>query len=205
MDLTVTGIEEYTKSKYKIYLNDEFAFVLYKGELRRYGVEVGMLFTDDLRNEIIGTVLTKRAKLRAMHLLEKIDRTEADVRRKLRENLYPQAVIDEAIAYVKHYHYIDDERYADHYIRYKQTTSSRNEIKKKLMEKGISKDVIDAKLEEADDSDTELVKRLISKRCSAPEHLDYQERNKLFAYLYRKGFSPETIEKGFREIASRES
>ncbi|HKM21510.1 MAG TPA: regulatory protein RecX [Lachnospiraceae bacterium] len=204
MELTVTKIEEYTKSKYKIYLNDEFAFVLYKGELRRYGIEEGMVFTDELRGEIIGTLLVKRAKLRAMHLLEKIDRTEADVRRKLKENLYPKEVIDEAITYVKNYHYIDDERYAENYIRYKQASSSRNEIKRKLMEKGISKEVIATKLEETNDSDTELVKKLILKRCSEPANLNYQEKNKLFAYLYRKGFSSEAIETGFREIIEQD-
>lgn len=202
MDIYVTDIKEYLKNKYKIYLNDEFAFVLYKGELRRYGIEKGMHFTDALKQEILGTLLVKRAKLRAMHLLEKIDRTEADVRRKLRENLYPESVIDEAIAYVKSYHYIDDERYAENYIRYKQATSSNNEIKRKLMEKGIHSDIIAEKLEHSADNEVELVKKLIMKRCSAPDKLDYQEKNKLYAYLYRKGFSPDAIDSGFREICT---
>ena len=36
--MTVTKIEPVTKSKYKIYLDGQFAFVLYKGELSRYHI-----------------------------------------------------------------------------------------------------------------------------------------------------------------------
>jgi len=38
--MVVTAIEEYTKGKFKIYLDEEFAFVLYKGELRRFKMEI---------------------------------------------------------------------------------------------------------------------------------------------------------------------
>ena len=37
--MIVTGIEEQTKTKFKVYLDGTFAFVLYKGELKRFGRE----------------------------------------------------------------------------------------------------------------------------------------------------------------------
>ena len=37
--MTVTRIEELSRSRCKIYLEDSFAFVLYKGELRSYGLK----------------------------------------------------------------------------------------------------------------------------------------------------------------------
>ncbi len=199
MESVITAIEEYNKSKYKIYINDEFAFVLYKGELRRYGIKKDMIFTAELRQELIGNVLTKRAKLRAMHLLEKNDRTEADVRRKLRDNLYPQEAIEEAIAYVKSYHYIDDARYTANYIRYKSATSGRSEIKRTLLQRGISKDVIEAQLSESEFDETDLIMKLMQKRCKEPKHVEYAEKQKVFAYLYRKGFSMEKIEKAWEQ------
>jgi len=200
MQLIVTKIEEYIKNKYKIYLNDEFAFVIYKGELRRYAIEVGVVFTEELRYEIIEVVLAKRAKLRAMHLLEKIDRTEADVRRKLKANLYPQAVINVAVEYVKSYHYIDDERYVKNYIRYKEMSMSKHEIGRKLLEKGIQKDIISQQLNLVEDRDVDLICKLIQKRCKQVEDLSCLEKNKLYAYLYRKGFALDNIEKAFHSI-----
>ena len=36
--MIVTEIEPYTRTKFKVYLDGKFAFVLYKGELSRYGI-----------------------------------------------------------------------------------------------------------------------------------------------------------------------
>lgn len=204
MESVITAIEEYNKNKYRVFINDEFAFVLYKGELRRYGIKKDMIFTAELRQEIIGTVLTKRAKLRAMHLLEKNDRTEADVRRKLKDNLYPQETIDEAVAYVKSYHYIDDARYAANYIRYKSASSGRNEIRQILLQRGINKDIIEEQLEASAFDESELIIRLMHKRCKEPEQADYGEKQKLFAYLYRKGFTYDIIEKAWEQYSFEE-
>ena len=54
--------------------------------------------------------ILRRAKLRAIHLLEYRDRTEKDMRRKLQQGDYPPEVIDKTIEYLKSYGYIDDKR-----------------------------------------------------------------------------------------------
>ena len=36
--MTVTKIEPVTKTRYKVYVDGQFAFVLYKGELSRYHI-----------------------------------------------------------------------------------------------------------------------------------------------------------------------
>lgn len=202
--MTVTKIEEYTKSKYKIYLNDAFAFVLYKGELRQYKIKEGEVLSDEIYQEILKTVLTKRAKLRTMHLLQSVDRTEADVRRKLKEGLYPESVIDSAVAYVKSYHYIDDARYAGNYIDYRLGSMSRSELKQKLLQKGIDREIVEEQLEKrmeaGDAQEKELLKRLMLKKMKGLKSLDYQEKTRLFSYLYRKGFSLGDMERIYQEL-----
>ena len=37
--MTVNRIEEVSSSKVKVYIDEEFAFALYKGELRKYGIK----------------------------------------------------------------------------------------------------------------------------------------------------------------------
>ena len=39
--MTVTRIEELSKSRSKVYIDEQFAFVLYKGELRLYHLREG--------------------------------------------------------------------------------------------------------------------------------------------------------------------
>lgn len=202
--MTITKIEEHIKNKYKIYLNDAFAFILYKGEVRQFKIKEGEILAEETYREIVDTVLTKRAKLRTMHLLETIDRTEADVRRKLREGLYPPEVVDEAIAYVKSYHYIDDTRYAQNYIAYRMGSMSRSTIKQKLLQKGVDQELIERQLaeygDEGGEAEKELIRRLVLKKCKQLPVPDYQEKNKLFAYLYRKGFAISDIESVYREF-----
>ena len=68
--MIVTGIEEQTKTKFKVYLDGTFAFVLYKGELKRFGIKQGENLAQENYEKIQNEVLLKRAKKRAMHLLE---------------------------------------------------------------------------------------------------------------------------------------
>ncbi len=209
--MTVTGIEPYPKGKGRVsvYLNDEFAFVLYKGELSQYDLDIGKNVNDELYDRIMSETLYPRAKKRAMSLLKTMDRTEADVRRKLSEGGYPSDAVDVAVDYLKSYHYIDDSRYAAEYIRFKSSSMSRKQIIAKLTEKGVPKAVIlesyDAFEEEngesANSSERELVEKLIKKRHpNGVGDIDYNSKQKLFAYLYGKGFSISLIEEVYSSL-----
>lgn len=200
---TVTAIEPYPKGKgYAVYINDEFAFVLYKGELSKYHLSAGDDI-DDEQYERISAALTLRAKKRGMNLLKTTDRTEADVRRRLSDGRYPAEAVDAAIEYLRSYHYLDDMRYSCEFIRFKSSRFGRKMITAKLAEKGVSKSVIEAAFAKYDEEsastveqrEEELISSLINKRY--PEgisELDYAGRQKLYAFLYRKGFSPSAID-----------
>ena len=85
----VTKLTPVTKAKYKVYLDEEFAFVLYKGELSLYGIQEGKELSQDVVERIKKEVLVKRAKLRALHILERADRTEAELAAKLKQDIMP--------------------------------------------------------------------------------------------------------------------
>lgn len=202
--MTVTDIKEYKAGKYEVYLNDEFAFILYKSELKQFNIVKNEELSDLSYEEIMTVVLPKRAKKRALNLLIKNDFTEKKLRDKLAENKYPELCINEAIDYVKSYHYIDDSRYAHSFIVSKASSSSKSVIRNKLIEKGISKDIIDRELMEYYENDPlnagaeeALIEQLIIKKCKGVYDIDYTERQKLFSYLYRKGFSLDKVEKCF--------
>ena len=134
----VTKLTPVTKAKYKVYLDDEFAFVLYKGELSLYGIQEGKELSQDVVERIKKEVLVKRAKLRAMHILERADRTEAELASKLKQDLYPDEIIASAMQYVKSFGYIGDSNYARRFVESKQRTKSKREITMLLQQKGIA-------------------------------------------------------------------
>ncbi len=202
--MIITDITELSKSKYKIFIDNEFAFVLYKGELRQYGIKKDEEIKKDIYDEIVSKVIPKRAKLRAMHLLEKRPYTERDMRNKLKEGLYDQDSIDEAIDYLKSFGYIDDHAYASQYIdTYTQNRSARR-LEQDLMKKGINKDVISEvlaiKRDEGELGDEEsMIRSLLEKRGFDPENSDSKTIAKNVRFLYQKGFSPETIARVMRQ------
>ena len=63
--MIVTKIEPCTKTKFKIYIDETFKFVLYKGEVSRFGIRIGEEIPPETEEKIRTEVLLKRAKLRA--------------------------------------------------------------------------------------------------------------------------------------------
>ena len=61
----VTSIVDVNKQRRRVFVNYEPAFVLYNSEIRKYQIKVDSVIMSDIYNEII-TILTKRAKIRAM-------------------------------------------------------------------------------------------------------------------------------------------
>jgi regulatory protein len=138
-------------------------------------------------------IALKQAKKRAMAILQRLDKTEEEMRSKLKQAGYEEAAIDGAVEYVKSYHYIDDERYAHDYINYKKKVKSIRQISVELGRKGISKELINQVLEEENCNDQVALVRAIRKKTQDIDSLSKEEKQKLAASLYRKGFRQDDI------------
>lgn len=193
--MKVTNIEPYSKTKYKIFIDGKFAFVLYKGELSRFNIREDGQISDETVSKIYSDVLLRRAKLRAMHLLKDMDRTEKVLREKLRLGMYPREIEDRAVEYVKAFGYLNDERYAENYVRSRQRVKSRKEIQYELFRKGLSSEAIEKAFAECSEDGGEeyAVRKLLEKKRFDPGHADEREMQKIYGYLGRKGFSYETV------------
>lgn len=198
--MLVTALEEYTKGRYKIYLDEQFAFVLYKGELRRFKIKLDSELTDSDYEEIINDIILKRAKRRTLYLLKDMDRTEQQVRNKLKEGFYPEEMIDKAIEYAKGYNYINDDNYARRYIAYKSSSKSRMAIVSDLRNKGISKELVDSIYDENEMNDDEAIIKLIKKKRVDVNEADKDQLRKIYMYLSRKGFRYEDIDSAFESM-----
>ncbi len=198
--MKVTQIVELSKSRSKVYIEQEFAFVLYKGELRLYHIQEGEEIDRKDYQTIMEEVLPKRAKLRAMNLLKSKDYTTEQLRRKLVQGHYSEKIIQQALDYVASFHYIDDLRYAVSFITYHESTRSRRRIEQDLMGKGIASDIITKAWAEWEQQggvldEGAMITKLLEKKHYDPQNTDDKERQKLFAFLLRKGFSGEQVRK----------
>lgn len=195
-EMEILEIVDLDKRKVKISLDTGLEFCLYKKEAGFFSLQEGSDLSLPLWMEIRNTVLLKRAKKRAAYLLERMDRTEAQVAAKLKENLYPEDVIEETVRYLVDNRYIDDSRYACSYIRCCQARKSKYQIHTALIGKGIPSEVIQDALEEAyDANEDELIQSILTKQKFSPETSGYKEKAKLYQQLARRGFPCEKIRK----------
>ncbi len=137
----------------------------------------------------------KEAKLKALNLLNFADRTESQLRKKLKEKSYSDEVIEQTIDYVKSYGYINDVGYSERYILNKQRSKSRREIYLLLCQKGVSKADIDSAMENCYEADGEAqaICRLCEKRHFVAEEATDSEKKKMYNYLLRKGFRNDDV------------
>lgn len=194
--MTVTQIEAVAggKTKYRVFLDGQPAFVLYKGELSRYHIREGAVLEETVLAQI-EEVIRKRARLRAMHLLNAMERTESQLRTKLEEGDYPKEAVQDALDYVKSFGYVNDEDYARRFAENRKKSKSRREIQSLLLQKGLSREEVESALEEVYGQEDALdaIRRLAKKRHYDPATATSKEKQKLCAYLTRKGFRYEDI------------
>ena len=198
--MIVNQIENLTKGRYKIYIDEEFAFVLYKGELNLYNIKTDNELKQEHYQEIMEQVLPRRAKIRCMNLLKDKDYTEYQLRKKLREGYYPVLAVENAVEYLKSYGYINDVRYTRRYIEYHISNKSIKRIEADLLNRGIDKHLIyttmdQMKQEGMKSNENQLICEYMRKKNYCSNTASFQEKQKMFAFLYRKGFSGDEIGK----------
>lgn len=198
--MIVTQISLISKSRYRVYLDGQFAFVLYKGELRQFQIKENQELSEEVYRHIMTQILPKRAKLRSMNLLQSKDYTRKQLEDKLEQGEYPAECIKEAIDYVESYGYIDDGRYARDFIEYNLQNKSQKRIETDLMRKGIAKDVIRKAFDELEDLGVEqdeltMIYELLNKKKYCANTATRQEQQRMCGFLYRKGFHSDAISK----------
>ena len=197
--MIITDIVPLDKKRSRIYIDFEFAFVLYKGEFKEYNISLNSEISRASYEAILTKLLPKRAKLRGLALLTKKPYTEKQLRDKYDEGEYPDSVIDEAIEYLKGFGYIDDVKYCLEFFETYKETRSLARMKNDLRGKGVSgKDIEKAyrSFEESEDSgidEESQIRRILTKKRFNPDEADYTERQKMIASLMRKGYSYDAI------------
>ncbi|MCD7737288.1 MAG: recombination regulator RecX [Lachnospiraceae bacterium] len=197
----VSEIRKLTGGRYLVSLESGLRFPLYGKELSECALSEDAVIEEEVFAYIMEELLPKRARLRAMHLLEKMDRTEYQLRQKLELSAYPDEIIDDAVRYVKEYHYIDDLRYARNYLQSRASSKSIRQMEQELYTKGISKDVARQALSEAELPDEEAqIRALLEKKHYDPAETDLKIQQKMYAYLIRKGYDRAAITRVLRQV-----
>ena len=96
----------------------------------------------------------QQARRKALRLLEHMDRTERGLADRLKQAGFSEKATEDAVSYVRELGYINDERYAFHYIMYRIHNKSRQKIFQELQQKGVDRQTIQSAWEEAEELET---------------------------------------------------
>jgi len=135
----------------------------------------------------------KAARDKALYYLQFSSKTESELRKKLAEQGFPPASVDNAVAFLKSYRYLDDEDYTRRYLEKNGRKKSKKQIVYELRQKGIEEDVFERVFEEMPVDEETQISALLAKKKYPGESASREEKQKISAYLARKGFSYDAI------------
>lgn len=195
----ICSIEQNGK-QYEIYGENGYLFSLYGRELKKYHIEADCELADVLIDEICQSVIYKRARERALYLLERRPYSVSELRDKLTRNRYPEQIVEQVIAFLEKYGYLDDAEYARMYMNTYISKRSFKQMSFELLRKGVSKDMIDACIEELDVTEQDGFTRQFLRYTKGKDLRDYTVRQKVFRYFYSKGYAASMIEEAVNHL-----
>ena len=144
-------------------------------------------------------VLDKMAKYCAYQ-----ERCVKDVAEKLKFFDISEKDREEILRYLTDNRFVDDERFARAFVRGKinQSGWGLNKIRFHLMQKGISKELIDEALQAFDEEvyRQRLIEVLTTKAKTVKAANDFEKKRKLAAYAIQKGFEAPLVWEVIKEV-----
>lgn len=128
----------------------------------------------------------------ALRLLSKRDRTEAELKEKLRKKGFSEKIIDETVTYLKQKGFIDDSKFILRAIQIAEDKFfGKMGLKNYLMRKGIDKELLQS-LPELDE--LSIARKLLErKKHLIKDTLNEKKKAKIAGFLLRRGFSWDTV------------
>lgn len=179
---------------YLIYLSDEETLALKESVFVRHNLYNGK----DLDEEDVAAIAFDSARQEGIDLaLKKLTnrKTEQEIRELLIDAKLSEQVIDEVVAYLSEYGFLDDEAYALLFSRDKRNINGYGPVKitYALRRKGIDDEYIARALEEyTSDSEKELIQSIVEKKYLRGDELN-KSWEKIVRFLLSRGFHYDAV------------
>ena len=193
----ITSITKQKKGeRVNIFIDDEFYCGLDCLTLLKYSLKEGMEIDPEALSCIQTESERQSATDKAFAYATKYFKPERKIREYLKEKGYVKELINEIVAKLKDYGYVDDEKYATTYVSINAERKGVNKIKMDLLNAGIPQRIVALALEELDGQYGACLK-YAKRYASCHQPLD---KNKLMRHLYSKGFAFEDIKRACNNL-----
>jgi regulatory protein len=185
------------RGRLAVFVDGEQVLDLPRAIVEQLGLRPGQSLLPETQAEIRQAAALQEAKQAAVKTLGRRARTRSDLQRRLLARGLPQEAVAETLDWLTDRGYLDDEQYAhERWQALSQRTLGAQAIFYKLVQEGVPRPVAE-QIRAAQDTvlhETEQVRALARQRNESLSKLPWpQRRQRLYAYLARRGFDGEAI------------
>lgn len=196
----ILNIEKYKGNTYCVEIEGEDNIYLHSSIISEFHLKSEMIIPQSALEEIIFQNDFRKAKERALYLLDYRDHSYKELYDKLRRNYSPdicEAVMEKMIEIGV----IDDRKYAERYARYlfEVKRAGKYKARAEMLKKGIDKEIVDEFLEEYEEDTQERLKELVEKKY-ARYLTDEKGVQKVFNALVRYGYNYSDVREVIKEF-----
>ncbi|MDK2787712.1 MAG: regulatory protein [Epulopiscium sp.] len=199
MKITKIEKQKNNQDRWSVFIDGEFAFGVTTEEVFVFKLTVGKEISEIELEKMIKEKDYSKAKDVALKFLSYRARSEKELRDKLISKEFDPVTIDRVIEFLKRYDYVNDEKFAKSYVR--ERIRLKFEGRKKLIydlkQKGIKQEIIDHVLNNTDINEIDHALKLLEKKVPDKTELGLKEKQRIYQFLLRKGFSYDIIQKAF--------
>ena len=197
--ITALEVQKRNKKRVSVFIDEEYAFSLSLDQAAL--LHKGQTLSDEEVARMINDAAISAATDTAARFLAVRPRSAQEVRQNLARKKIPEPVIDAALEKLSAFGYIDDRAFADLWVRDRDTykPSSPRALRYELRRKGISDAIIDDVIADLEPDDAAY--RAAEAQLRRYRGLERREfRNKMSAFLQRRGFSFEVVRTTLRRL-----
>lgn len=203
--MKITSIErQKKKGRYNLFLDGGFAFGIYEDTLVKFSLRKNDDLSEKRINEIRDYDEFNYGKKVAYDFLYYRQRSEKELKTKLKQKNISQKNSDKVIEFFISHKFLDDEEFARSFVANEllKKPSGKRMLYRKLLQKGINKEVIERILESSYPEESSGAEKLLKKYAARLKDKPLPLRKqKAYNYLISRGFdfdtAKETVDKLF--------
>jgi regulatory protein len=197
---TITAITNQKRNaeRVNIFLDGRYAFSMTLTAAAN--LTVGQTLTEQQQTNLEREAELSKAVEKAVRFVSYRPRSETELRQHLRRKQLDDALIEEVIARLRRYNYLNDDEFAAYWVEQRESFKPRSPmaLRQELRQKGVDSETIDRAVDDVDELDA--ARRAAEKRLNQLARLPYDQfRAKLGGYLQRRGFSYSVIREVIQE------
>lgn len=195
---TVTAIQSQVRDpdRFSVFIDGEFAIGIARDVADAFGLHKDQVLDESLLADLLARNLVHKATAAALNFLAYRPRTEGEIRRKLHQGKYADATIEQVIARLRDWRYVDDEEFARRWIENRSAHRPRGSrrLAQELKAKGIDPGIMHDALENADLDESADALTIARQRWRQLHDLEPAVRERrLTGFLGRRGYGFDVI------------